>query len=101
MRTAWGQYYSAVSRRLPCSGRASPPCVRTNSGSEYTAGKPARCTETGTEIKSTRHHERRNPDEGLGWRTMLLAPVEFEKSIALKTAGEKLGDRPALFYVAQ
>jgi len=32
---------------------------------------------------------------------MLLAPVEFEKSIALKAGGEKLGDRPALFYVAQ
>lgn len=39
--------------------------------------------------------------EGLAWRNMLLAPVEFEKSIALKATGAQLGDRLVLFYVAK
>jgi len=39
--------------------------------------------------------------EGLAWRNMLLAPVEFEKSITLKAAGAQLGARLVLFYVAK
>ena len=36
----------------------------------------------------------------LSWRYMLLAPVKFEQSLVLApNAGDKMGDRLALFYV--
>ncbi|HEV3138223.1 MAG TPA: DUF1080 domain-containing protein [Pirellulales bacterium] len=39
---------------------------------------------------------------GLSWRYMLLEPVSFEHSLSLKSnAGDKLGDRLALFYLRQ
>ncbi|HEX3727083.1 MAG TPA: hypothetical protein VHV08_12600, partial [Pirellulales bacterium] len=40
---------------------------------------------------------RRGP---LSWRYLLLAPVEFDHSLVLEAnAGDKLGDRLALFYL--
>ena len=40
---------------------------------------------------------RRGP---LAWRYLLLAPVSFERSLALEAnPGDKLGDRLALFYI--
>ncbi|NUQ65877.1 MAG: DUF1080 domain-containing protein [Pirellulales bacterium] len=35
----------------------------------------------------------------LAWRYLILAPVEFERSLVLKSSGDKLGERLALFYV--
>ncbi len=35
----------------------------------------------------------------LSWRYMMLAPVQFQKSLVLKANTNKLGDRLALFYV--
>ncbi|MDY0165566.1 MAG: DUF1080 domain-containing protein [Thermoguttaceae bacterium] len=37
--------------------------------------------------------------EGLAWRYFWLAPVEFQKSLALNASTEQLGGRLALFYV--
>jgi len=36
---------------------------------------------------------------GFSWRYLMLAPVDFQKSLLLKAAGKKLGDRLAWFYV--
>jgi hypothetical protein len=35
----------------------------------------------------------------LAWRYMILAPVDFQKSLVLKTTGNQVGDRLALFYL--
>ncbi len=37
----------------------------------------------------------------LAWRYLMLEPVDFEKSVVLKTNAKKLGPRLALFYVTQ
>ena len=34
----------------------------------------------------------------LSWRYLLLAPVDFQKSLVLKATGNKLGDRLVLYY---
>jgi len=39
--------------------------------------------------------------KGLAWRYLLLAPVDFERSIELKTKGGAPGDRLGLFYVRE
>lgn len=39
--------------------------------------------------------------EGLCWRYLLLSPVDFEKSLQLKTTDPKLGDRLAFFYTVE
>jgi hypothetical protein len=35
----------------------------------------------------------------LSWRYLLLAPVDFQKSLVLKNAGNRVGERLALFYL--
>jgi hypothetical protein len=35
----------------------------------------------------------------LSWRYLLLAPVDFRKSIVLKNAGNRVGERLVLFYL--
>jgi len=37
--------------------------------------------------------------DGLEWCYLFLAPVEFQKSLVLKSSAPKLGDRLALFYL--
>ncbi len=38
---------------------------------------------------------------GLCWRYLLLAPVEFQESLVLKTNANKVGDRLVLFYLKE
>ncbi len=38
---------------------------------------------------------------GLSWRYLLMAPVDFEKSLALTSTDDKVGSRLALFYMAK
>jgi hypothetical protein len=40
-------------------------------------------------------------DGSLSWRYLLIEPVDFKESLALKAAGEKAGASLALFYMAQ
>ena len=35
----------------------------------------------------------------LAWRYLLLAPVDFKKSLALKNGGSEVGERLAWFYL--
>ena len=37
----------------------------------------------------------------LSWRYLMLAPVNFRKSLVLKNGGNKVGQRLALFYLEQ